>query len=388
MAMISSKSGYIKTISNFNELFNSSISFNSPSFLNKSPPLNNNSERSLPISKSVNRINYNHSTYSSLNDLTQMIEQCRINKVLCTNSYYDNVGYLSSRETRKNSNDLFNIKKDYLLTEVSKENYIHGVNRSSYKNSSRLKDKINEIIELSNSKVIKHPVPIKQDKDKTNSSNNNEKEKPKKKTLSEQRKDIFNLLNERLTSHCVLSPVKNKFKFKALEIEASPYIIRNHSKVNSFANNSSRATAINTNENILSTSNSCTKINMIHKMIDMKLKNNHLYKKNNNLFLMSSNKKNNVLIRKSENEYRIKNKIKEITKFKFSKDYNERKNFRENEIKENNLQIISMIKENIDNDKKKNSNHHKRRSTYEEIDIDIEFEPNSNKVKEKVINNS
>ena len=83
MAMISSKSGYIKTISNFNELFNSSISFNSPSFLNKSPPLNNNSERSLPISKSVNRINYNHSTYSSLNDLTQMIEQCRINKVLC-----------------------------------------------------------------------------------------------------------------------------------------------------------------------------------------------------------------------------------------------------------------------------------------------------------------
>ena len=172
MAMISSKSGYIKTISNFNELFNSSISFNSPSFLNKSPPLNNNSERSLPISKSVNRINYNHSTYSSLNDLTQMIEQCRINKVLCTNSYYDNVGYLSSRETRKNSNDLFNIKKDYLLTEVSKENYIQGVNRSSYKNSSRLKDKINEIIELSNSKVIKHPVPIKQDKDKTNSSNN------------------------------------------------------------------------------------------------------------------------------------------------------------------------------------------------------------------------
>ena len=95
---------------------------------------------------------------------------------------------------RKNSNDLFNIKKDYLLTEVSKENYIHGVNRSSYKNSSRLKDKINEIIELSNSKVIKHPIPIKQDKDKTNSSNNNEKEKPKKKTLSEQRKDIFNLL--------------------------------------------------------------------------------------------------------------------------------------------------------------------------------------------------
>ena len=103
---------------------------------------------------------------------------------------------------------------------------------------------------------------------------------------------------------------------------------------------------------------------------------------------MSSNKKNNVLIRKSENEYRIKNKIKEITKFKFSKDYNERKNPRENEIKENNLQIISMIKENIDKDKKKNSNHHKRRSTYEEIDIDIEFEPNSNKVKEKVINNS
>ena len=127
-----------------------------------------------------------------------------------------------------------------------------------------------------------------------------------------------------------------------------------------------------------------TKINLINKMIDMKLNNNHLYKKNSNLFLVSSNRKNNVLVRKSENEFRIKNKIKEITKFKFSKDYNERKNPRENEIKENNLQIISMIKDNIDKDKKKNSNHHKRRSTYEEIDINIDFEPNSNKVKEKV----
>ena len=386
MEMISSKSGYIKTVSNINDLFNSSISFNSPSFLNQNPTLNINSERSLPISKSVNRINYNHNNYSSLNDLTQIIEQCRMNKVLSTNSYYDNVGYLSSRETnRKNSNELFNIKKDYLLTEISKENNIQRMNRSSYKNTSRLKDKINEIIDLTNSKVIKYVEPIKQDKDKSNKEK--DKEKPKKKTLSEQRKDIYNLLSERLTSNCILSPVKNKFKYKALEIEASPYIIRNHSKVNSFANNSNRATAINTNENALATSNSCTKIYMIHKMIDMKLKNNHIYKKNNNLFL-SSNKKNNVLIKKSENEYRIKNKIKEITKFKFSKDYNERKNFRENEIKENNLQIISMIKENIDNDKKKNSNHHKRRSTYEEIDIDIAFEPNSNIVKEKVINNS
>ena len=248
---------------------------------------------------------------------------------------------------------------------------------SNYKNSSRLKDKINELIELSNSKGVKQPSPAKQV--------NKEKEKPKKKTLSEQRKDIFNILTERSTANCILSPVKNKFKFKALEIEASPYIIRNHSKVNSFANNSSRATTINTNESAVNTSNTCTKINLINKMIDMKLKNNHLYKKNSNLFLVSNNRKNNVLVRKSENEYRIKNKIKEITKFKFSKDYNERKNQREDEIKENNLQIISMIKDNIDKDKKK-SNHHKRRSTYEEIDINIDIEPNSNK--EKVINNS
>lgn len=374
MEMMTCKSSYIKPVTSINDFFNLNSSMNAPSFLIQNSTLS--SERTLPISKSVNRINYNN--YSSLSDLTEMLERCRMNKVLCSN-YYVSPGYLSSRETsssRKNNNDLFNMKKDYLLTEASKMNNKRE-SISNYKNSSRLKDKINELIELSNSKGVKQPSPVKQV--------TKEKEKPKKKTLSEQRKDIFNILTERSTSNCILSPVKNKFKFKALEIEASPYIIRNHSKVNSFANNSSRATTINTNESAVNTSNSCTKINLINKMIDMKLKNNHLYKKNSNLFLMSNNRKNNVLVRKSENEYRIKNKIKEITKFKFSKDYNERKNQREDEIKENNLQIISMIKDNIDKDKKK-SNHHKRRSTYEEIDINIDIEPNSNK--EKVINNS
>ena len=374
MEMMTCKSSYIKPVTSINDFFNLNSSMNAPSFLIQNSTLS--SERTLPISKSVNRINYNN--YSSLSDLTEMLERCRMNKVLCSN-YYVSPGYLSSRETsssRKNNNDLFNMKKDYLLTEASKMNNKRE-SISNYKNSSRLKDKINELIELSNSKGVKQPSPAKQV--------NKEKEKPKKKTLSEQRKDIFNILTERSTANCILSPVKNKFKFKALEIEASPYIIRNHSKVNSFANNSSRATTINTNESAVNTSNSCTKINLINKMIDMKLKNNHLYKKNSNLFLMSNNRKNNVLVRKSENEYRIKNKIKEITKFKFSKDYNERKNQREDEIKENNLQIISMIKDNIDKDKKK-SNHHKRRSTYEEIDINIDIEPNSNK--EKVINNS
>ena len=321
MEMMTCKSSYIKPVTSINDFFNLNSSMNAPSFLIQNSRLS--SERTLPISKSVNRM-----------------------------------------------------KKDYLLTEASKMNNKRE-SISNYKNSSRLKDKINELIELSNSKGVKQPSPAKQV--------NKEKEKPKKKTLSEQRKDIFNILTERSTSNCILSPVKNKFKFKALEIEASPYIIRNHSKVNSFANNSSRATTINTNESAVNTSNSCTKINLINKMIDMKLKNNHLYKKSSNLFLVSNNRKNNVLVRKSENEYRIKNKIKEITKFKFSKDYNERKNQREDEIKENNLQIISMIKDNIDKDKKK-SNHHKRRSTYEEIDINIDIEPNSNK--EKVINNS
>ena len=374
MEMMTCKSSYIKPVTSINDFFNLNSSMNAPSFLIQNSTLS--SERTLPISKSVNRINYNN--YQSLSDLTEMLERCRMNKVLCSN-YYDPAGYLSSRETsssRKNNNDLFNMKKDYLLTEASKMNNKRE-SISNYKNSSRLKDKINELIELSNSKGVKQPSPAKQV--------NKEKEKPKKKTLSEQRKDIFNILTERSTSNCILSPVKNKFKYKALEIEASPYIIRNHSKVNSFANNSSRATTINTNESAVNTSNSCTKINLINKMIDMKLKNNHLYKKSSNLFLMSNNSKNNVLVRKSENEYRIKNKIKEITKFKFSKDYNERKNQREDEIKENNLQIISMIKDNIDKDKKK-SNHHKRRSTYEEIDINIDIEPNSNK--EKVINNS
>ena len=374
MEMMTCKSTYIKPVTSINDFFNLNSSMNAPSFLIQNSTLS--SERTLPISKSVNRINYNN--YSSLSDLTEMLERCRMNKVLCSN-YYVSQGYLSSRETsssRKNNNDLFNMKKDYLLTEASRMNNKRE-SISNYKNSSRLKDKINELIELSNSKGVKQPSPAKQV--------TKEKEKPKKKTLSEQRKDIFNILTERSTSNCILSPVKNKFKFKALEIEASPYIIRNHSKVNSFANNSSRATTINTNESAVNTSNSCTKINLINKMIDMKLKNNHLYKKSSNLFLMSNNSKNNVLVRKSENEYRIKNKIKEITKFKFSKDYNERKNQREDEIKENNLQIISMIKDNIDKDKKK-SNHHKRRSTYEEIDINIDIEPNSNK--EKVINNS
>ena len=380
MEMMTCKSSYIKPVTNLNDLFNlnSSVSMNGPSFLMQNSTLS--SERSLPISKSVNRINYNYD--SSLSDLTEMIDRCRMNKVL-SNNYYDSAGYLNIRgasSNRKNNNDLFHMKKEYLLTETPKTNNKQRESISSYKNSSRLKDKINELIELSNSKVITQSEHVSQGKAK----NNEGKEKPKKKTLSEQRKDIFNILTERSTSNCILSPVKNKFKFKALEIEASPYIIRNHSKVNSFANNSSRATTINTNESVLNTSNSCTKINLINKMIDMKLNNNHLYKKNSNLFLVSSNRKNNVLGRKSENEFRIKNKIKEITKFKFSKDYNERKNPRENEIKENNLQIISMIKDNIDKDKKKNSNHHKRRSTYEEIDINIDFEPNSNKVKEKV----
>ena len=380
MEMMTCKSSYIKPVTNLNDLFNlnSSVSMNGPSFLMQNSTLS--SERSLPISKSVNRINYNY--YSSLSDLTEMIDRCRMNKVL-SNNYYDSAGYLNIRgasSNRKNNNDLFHMKKEYLLTETPKTNNKQRESISSYKNSSRLKDKINELIELSNSKVITQSEHVPKKKKK----NNEGKEKPKKKTLSEQRKDIFNILTERSTSNCILSPVKNKFKFKALEIEASPYIIRNHSKVNSFANNSSRATTINTNESVLNTSGSCTKINLINKMIDMKLNNNHLYKKNSNLFLVSSNRKNNVLVRKSENEFRIKNKIKEITKFKFSKDYNERKNPRENEIKENNLQIISMIKDNIDKDKKKNSNHHKRRSTYEEIDINIDFEPNSNKVKEKV----
>ena len=380
MEMMTCKSSYIKPVTNLNDLFNlnSSVSMNGPSFLMQNFTLS--SERSLPISKSVNRINYNYD--SSLSDLTEMIDRCRMNKVL-SNNYYESAGYLNIRgasSNRKNNNDLFHMKKEYLLTETPKTNNKQRESISSYKNSSRLKDKINELIELSNSKVITQSEHVPQGKGK----NNEGKEKPKKKTLSEQRKDIFNILTERSTSNCILSPVKNKFKFKALEIEASPYIIRNHSKVNSFANNSSRATTINTNESVLNTSNSCTKINLINKMIDMKLNNNHLYKKNSNLFLVSSNRKNNVLVRKSENEFRIKNKIKEITKFKFSKDYNERKNPRENEIKENNLQIISMIKDNIDKDKKKNSNHHKRRSTYEEIDINIDFEPNSNKVKEKV----
>ena len=380
MEMMTCKSSYIKPVTNLNDLFNlnSSVSMNGPSFLMQNSTLS--SERSLPISKSVNRINYNYD--SSLSDLTEMIDRCRMNKVL-SNNYYDSAGYLNIRgasSNRKNNNDLFHMKKEYLLTETPKTNNKQRESISSYKNSSRLKDKINELIELSNSKVITQSEHVPQGKAK----NNEGKEKPKKKTLSEQRKDIFNILTERSTSNCILSPVKNKFKFKALEIEASPYIIRNHSKVNSFANNSSRATTINTNESVLNTSNSCTKINLINKMIDMKLNNNHLYKKNSNLFLVSSNRKNNVLVRKSENEFRIKNKIKEITKFKFSKNYNERKNPRENEIKENNLQIISMIKDNIDKDKKKNSNHHKRRSTYEEIDINIDFEPNSNKVKEKV----
>ena len=380
MEMMTCKSSYIKPVTNLNDLFNlnSSVSMNGPSFLMQNSTLS--SERSLPISKSVNRINYNYD--SSLSDLTEMIDRCRMNKVL-SNNYYDSAGYLNIRgasSNRKNNNDLFHMKKEYLLTETPKTNNKQRESISSYKNSSRLKDKINELIELSNSKVITQSEHVPQGKAK----NSEGKEKPKKKTLSEQRKDIFNILTERSTPNCILSPVKNKFKFKALEIEASPYIIRNHSKVNSFANNSSRATTINTNESVLNTSGSCTKINLINKMIDMKLNNNHLYKKNSNLFLVSSNRKNNVLVRKSENEFRIKNKIKEITKFKFSKDYNERKNPRENEIKENNLQIISMIKDNIDKDKKKNSNHHKRRSTYEEIDINIDFEPNSNKVKEKV----
>ena len=182
--MISSKSGYIKTISNFNELFNSSISFNSPSFLNKSPPLNNNSERSLPISKSVNRINYNYD--SSLSDLTEMIDRCRMNKVL-SNNYYDSAGYLNIRgasSNRKNNNDLFHMKKEYLLTETPKTNNKQRESISSYKNSSRLKDKINELIELSNSKVITQSEHVPQGKAK----NNEGKEKPKKKTTATKKK--------------------------------------------------------------------------------------------------------------------------------------------------------------------------------------------------------
>ena len=250
MEMMTCKSSYIKPVTSINDFFNLNSSMNAPSFLIQNSTLS--SERTLPISKSVNRINYNN--YSSLSDLTEMLERCRMNKVLCSN-YYVSQGYLSSRETsssRKNNNDLFNMKKDYLLTEASRMNNKRE-SISNYKNSSRLKDKINELIELSNSKGVKQPSPAKQV--------NKEKEKPKKKTLSEQRKDIFNILTERSTANCILSPVKNKFKFKALEIEASPYIIRNHSKVNSFANNSSRATTINTNESAVNTSNTCTKIN-------------------------------------------------------------------------------------------------------------------------------
>ena len=114
MEMMTCKSSYIKPVTNLNDLFNlnSSVSMNGPSFLMQNSTLS--SERSLPISKSVNRINYNY--YSSLSDLTEMIDRCRMNKVL-SNNYYDSAGYLNIRgasSNRKNNSDLFHMTKEYL----------------------------------------------------------------------------------------------------------------------------------------------------------------------------------------------------------------------------------------------------------------------------------
>lgn len=398
------KSGYIHSLSNLNvKQNNNKILSNHPSLSNKNFSTIESCSRSIfPQSKSVSKLNYNHNTFSEMND---MIEQCRINKKLGTNYYYEpDKGYTSTRGNycnKSNPFEVFKIKKEYLLTDTPLSSG-RGERRvkMSYRNNSRLKDKMNELIELT--KVKKEKIS-ENDKKKevknttsettnNNTINGNDNEiQINKKTLSEQRKDIYDLLSEKSYFLSSFSPVKSKFRYKALEIEASPYIIRNHSKVNSFFNNnsSSRTTTIGTNEsNVLNTSSSCSKINLINKMIDMKLSNNHLYKKNssnsNNMFLLSySNRNKNVINKKTENEYRIKNKIKDLTNFKFSHNYNARHNYRENEIKENNLQIISMIKSNIkDNINKsmpnKIGNHHKRSSTYEDIDIDIDKQVENN----------
>lgn len=399
------KSGYFHSLSNLNvNKDNNKILSNHPSLSNKNfTTIESSSHSFFPQSKSVSKLNYNRNTFDELND---MIEQCKINKKLGNNYYDPDKGYTSSRVNYLNKNNPFEVfksTKDYLLTDTPLSSG-RGERRvkMSYRNNSRLKDKINELIELTKEKKEKITENDKKNEGKNNTKNeisnnntieSNEKERlTNKKSLSEQRKDIYNLLSEKSYFLSSFSPVKSKFKYKALEIEASPYIIRNHSKVNSFFNNnSSRATTIGTNEsNILNTSSSCSKINLINKMIDMKLSNNHLYKKNssnNNMFLLSySNRNKNVINKKTENEYRIKNKIKDLTKFKFSNNYNARQNYRENEIKENNLQVISIIKNNIkDNINKaklsKIGNHHKRSSTYEDIDIDIDkqIENNINK---------
>jgi hypothetical protein len=446
---------------------------------------NDSQSSSLSISKSLNHLGYGppqhkqpfpyFTSLSSLNKLTDLIDNCKYSKLLSNQILHDEPsGYLSKREEPQTQRDLNQIKKDYLFTELFNKAPLSSNNSANIstnystcnalnsistptntsiniRSNSRLKDKINDIIEFSQTKHVTINLecddhPIEKDVSKTTSTTS-------KKTLSEQRKDIIALLNDKpSSSYSKHSSSKTKFQSKALELEESPYLTLKNTqtcKVNTFQLNDvslkkKDSNSLNNNtfmtkpetERGLDLSKSVQKITLMNKMLDMKLTNNHLYKKKqfvqnandvkslqrtntanikkgtSKLISTSNNNSNNnsnIYKKNNEQEYRIKNKINALKKFKFSHNYFERKKEREQEIKENNLQLITMINEklnkNITREKEaenakieeesqqqqqqqqqqhneengiasssSNAKGHHRISTFEEIDIDIDDE--------------